>query len=91
MDTLKAKEVYDYIWDLRNCIDDEVFQRSSLEDLGEYFYKKIVLKFPTIKKELIKKMVRPQPDEKLLTDSALYIALCSHIFIKRLPKEVLIQ
>ncbi len=88
MDTLKAKEVYDYIWDLRNCIDDEVFQRSSLEDLGEYFYKKIVLKFPTIKKELIKKMVRPQPDEKLLTDSALYIALCSHIFIKRLPKEV---
>lgn len=87
MDSIKEKEVNDYIWNLPNCTDDEIFRMPTLEDLGEYFYKKITTKFPTVKKEFIQRKVCLQSHNRLLTNSDLYNAICSHIFIKKLPKN----
>ncbi len=84
--------LYKYITDeLANCIDDELFTKVTIEELGEFYYKKALSHVndatDTLLQTVIRFMVRKESTFENLNDY--YKSLCKIIGIKKLPSKIL--
>jgi len=84
-----TEEIVEYICKLDKCIDDDIFQKDTLADLGEFYYTKVITRFPTIRLEDLNKFVSRYT--KNTSQKAYYEALCEYLSIKKLPKEIILE
>ena len=69
-----TEEIFEYICKLDNCIDDDVFQKDTLADLGEFYYMKVMTRFPTVSLKELNQFVGRYA--KNTSQKAYYEALC---------------
>lgn len=81
-----SKKLYDWI-------NDTIFTKTSMEELGEVYYNHVLSVVENANEELLNAVIRTVKPKNVGGDSKkdYYIALCKILYIKKLPSEVLID
>lgn len=76
---------------LPQVVDDDIFVESSIRNLGEFYYNKIISNVPQSTEQLINIVIKAisRKDTKFNNKEDYYCEICKRIGIKHLPKEVL--
>ncbi|MBT2763385.1 hypothetical protein [Paenibacillus sp. ISL-20] len=83
-----------YITDeLANCIDEELFTKATLEELGEFYYKKALSQVNDATDILLQTVIRFKVHKDLAFENLkdYYKSLCKIIGIEKLPSETFIE
>lgn len=86
--------LYKYITgELANCIDDELFTRATLEELGEYYYNKALAQVNDATDTLLQTVIRFMGHKDLAFENLndYYKSLCKIIGIEKLPSKILTE
>ncbi|WP_341282073.1 hypothetical protein [Paenibacillus sp. FSL H8-0537] len=87
-------KLYKYITDeLVNCIDDELFRKVTLEELGEFYYKKALAQVNDATDMLLQTVIRFKAHKDFVFENIddYYKCLCKIIGIEKLPSTLLIE
>lgn len=75
-------------FDLSDFIDSEIFTKSTMLELGEFYFNKAVNSVDGADERLLKIVIKfDQTDEEICTLDDFYLSLCKIIGIKELPKD----
>ena len=83
--------IFDYISkELDNWIDNQIFIKSSMEELGELYYNHILDKVEDADTELLNAVIRTIKPRNIecAVQKDYYIAICKILHFKKLPSEV---
>ncbi len=83
-----AKKAHQYIYELYECTDDQVFNASTLTELGRYYFQKTLQNVEGLTDSLLKLLIKsialrntePQVEDEY------YDAICNMAFIHQIPK-----
>lgn len=88
-----CNQLYQYIIsDLPKCSDAEIFAKSSMIELGEFYFNKAIENVDGANDRLLKiviKTIRKDKDISFISD--FYLSLCKNARIKKLPKNTLLE
>ncbi len=75
------------------CIDDEVFGKTSFNDLGEFYYNKVLENVVNATDELLQIVIQFMAHKKDSVENKedYYNLLCQVIHMKKLPSQVLVE
>ena len=85
-------KIYKYITEvLPQVVDDDIFVKSSIRNLGEFYYNKTISNVPQSTEQLINIVIKAlsREDTELNNKEDYYCELCKRIGIKHLPIDVL--
>ncbi len=86
-----CKNLYRYIKiDLYDCIDSEIFLKSTVQELGEFYFNKAVESVDGANNRLLNTVIKSVLKIEISTPDDFYVSLCNMIGIKELPKDKLI-
>lgn len=83
--------IFEYIKkELEEWLDDEIFIKSSMEALGEYYYNHVLSEVDNADTKLLDAVIRTVKPRNVdcKTQNDYYIALCKILHIQKLPSEV---
>ena len=84
-----CNNLFKYInYELRDCIDHEIFIKSTLQDLGRFYFDKSISSFDGANDRLLKSVIKSiTRNDDLKSDEDYYLSLCKLIGVKILPKD----
>jgi hypothetical protein len=85
-----CKNIHRYIlFDLNKYEDIKIFHKNSMEELGQYFFEKIIRNVPSATDTLIKIVIKAISKKSSFdSDKEYYIGLCTILDIENLPRKV---
>ena len=94
MNTEKKYIIYDKIFnyiteELSTCIEHEIFNKISIEELGEFYYNKVLNSFIDLDEELLKAIIRTYTQKDIKYKNDYYRGLCIILGVKKLPSTML--
>lgn len=88
-----AQKAHQYIYELNGCTDDQVFNASTLTELGKYYFQKALQNVEGLTDALLKLLIKSvalHNNEPQIKDEY-YDAVCKMAFIHHLPKSLLTE
>ncbi|MBB6630652.1 hypothetical protein [Clostridium algidicarnis] len=87
-----CQELYQYIkFDLYDCIDSEIFTKSTMQELGEFYFNKAVGSVDGANDRLLNIVIKSVlKNNEISMPDDFYISLCKIIGIKDLPNDKLV-
>ncbi|MEX1029990.1 MAG: hypothetical protein WDZ91_08085 [Paenibacillaceae bacterium] len=86
-----VQEARQFIFNLCECTDDQVFQATTLEELGKYYYQKTLQNVDGLTDELLKDLIKSIKFKRNEPQgvNAYYNAICNMVFIYKVPGLIL--
>ena len=87
-----CKRLFKYMkLDLYDYLDPEIFTKSTLQDLGEFYFNKVISNVNGANDKLVKIVIKSILNtEELIMQDEFYLSLCQIVGIKELPKDKLL-
>ena len=85
--------LFKYInYTLRDYVDDELFSKSTLQELGAFYFNHVIDNVDDANDRLLKIVIRAiRNDKEISSISDFYLELCKIVGIKILPKDVMLS
>lgn len=85
--------LFKYInYTLRDYVDDELFSKSTLQELGAFYFNHVIDNVDDANDRLLKIVIRAiRNDKEISSISDFYLSLCQIVGIKKLPKDVMLS
>ena len=84
---------HNILFEMSNYCESEIFTYCSLEDLGAFFFNRLLTTVRGATKDLVKSVIRTIDNQSTTyeSDTDYYVALCKHMHYKSVPKVIYIK